>query len=136
VPDDEAGRALLDTIARALPPGAELVAAGARAGTTAQMIRAFQWNLTALSLLALVVGMFLIYQTTAFSVVQRPAAHRLAPGHRRVARRDLRAGDGRGAPDRRRGHGRGPPARARHGAGAPRPGDAHDQRSVLRALGA
>ena len=71
VPDDDAGRALLDTIARALPPGAELVAAGARAGTTAQMIRAFQWNLTALSLLALVVGMFLIYQTTAFSVVQR-----------------------------------------------------------------
>jgi putative ABC transport system permease protein len=35
------------------------------------MIRAFQWNLTALSLLALVVGMFLIYQTAAFSVVQQ-----------------------------------------------------------------
>jgi putative ABC transport system permease protein len=69
--DDPAGRALLDRVARALPPGAELVPAGARAGTTAQMIRAFQWNLTALSLLALVVGMFLIYQTTAFSVVQR-----------------------------------------------------------------
>ena len=69
--DDEAGRALLGRIAGALPPGAELVAAGARAGTTAQMIRAFQWNLTALSLLALVVGMFLIYQTMTFSVVQR-----------------------------------------------------------------
>src|SRR4029077_6893275 len=70
-PDDAAGHALLDRIARPLPPGAELVAAGARAGTTAQMIRAFQWNLTALSLLALVVGMFLIYQTMTFSVVQR-----------------------------------------------------------------
>ena len=69
--DDEAGRALLERIARRLPPGAELVTAGARAGTTAQMIRAFQWNLTALSLLALVVGMFLIYQTMTFSVVQR-----------------------------------------------------------------
>jgi len=69
--DDAAGRALLERIARALPPGAELVTAGARAGTTAQMIRAFQWNLTALSLLALVVGMFLIYQTMTFSVVQR-----------------------------------------------------------------
>ncbi|HEX9749060.1 MAG TPA: FtsX-like permease family protein, partial [Methylomirabilota bacterium] len=69
--DDEAGRALLGRVARALPPGAELVTAGARAGTTAQMIRAFQWNLTALSLLALVVGMFLIYQTMTFSVVQR-----------------------------------------------------------------
>ncbi len=65
------GRALLARIVAALPPGAELVAAGARAGTTAQMIRAFQWNLTALSLLALVVGMFLIYQTMAFSVVQQ-----------------------------------------------------------------
>jgi putative ABC transport system permease protein len=71
VSDDESGRALLDRIARALPPGADLVTAGARAGTTAQMIRAFQWNLTALSLLALVVGMFLIYQTMTFSVVQR-----------------------------------------------------------------
>jgi putative ABC transport system permease protein len=69
--DDEAGRALLDRITGRLPPGAELVTAGARAGTTAQMIRAFQWNLTALSLLALVVGMFLIYQTMTFSVVQR-----------------------------------------------------------------
>lgn len=68
---DEAGRALLARIARLLPPGAELVGAGARTGAAAQMIRAFQWNLTALSLLALVVGMFLIYQTTAFSVVQR-----------------------------------------------------------------
>jgi len=71
VDDDAAGRALLERLTRALPPGAELVAAGERAGTTAQMIRAFQWNLTALSLLALVVGMFLIYQTMTFSVVQR-----------------------------------------------------------------
>ena len=71
VADDAAGRALLERIARALPSGADLVVAGARAGTTAQMIRAFQWNLTALSLLALVVGMFLIYQTMTFSVVQR-----------------------------------------------------------------
>jgi putative ABC transport system permease protein len=71
VTDDEAGSALLGRVGRALPPGAELVTAGARAGTTAQMIRAFQWNLTALSLLALVVGMFLIYQTMTFSVVQR-----------------------------------------------------------------
>ena len=69
--DDAAGDALLSRIAGALPPGAELVAAGARAGTTAQMIRAFQWNLSALSLLALVVGMFLIYQTMTFSVIER-----------------------------------------------------------------
>ena len=68
------------------------------------MIRAFQWNLTALSLLALVVGMFLIYQTMTFSVVQRrPLIGSLrALGVTRA--RDLRAGDGRGAADRRRGH--------------------------------
>jgi putative ABC transport system permease protein len=63
--------ALLARIGQALPAGADLVAAGAQAGATARMILAFQWNLTALSLLALVVGMFLIYQTMTFSVVQR-----------------------------------------------------------------
>src|SRR5215475_16071493 len=36
-----------------------------------QMTAAFELNLTALSLLALVVGMFLIYNTITFSVVQR-----------------------------------------------------------------
>lgn len=35
------------------------------------MTRAFELNLTALSLLALIVGMFLIYNTMTFSVVQR-----------------------------------------------------------------
>jgi putative ABC transport system permease protein len=63
--------ALVSRLAVALPSGADLVAAGAQAGATARMIRAFQWNLAALSLLALVVGMFLIYQTMTFSVVQR-----------------------------------------------------------------
>jgi len=62
---------MLKRIGEALPPGADLVGAGAQAGATARMILAFQWNLTALSLLALVVGMFLIYQTMTFSVVQR-----------------------------------------------------------------
>ena len=68
--DDDA---LVPRVAEVVPPGADLVRAGARAGTTARMIEAFQWNLAALSLLALVVGMFLIYQTMTFSVVkQRP----------------------------------------------------------------
>jgi len=68
---DAAGRELLARIAQALPPGVDLVSAGTTAGATARMILAFQWNLAALSLLALVVGMFLIYQTMTFSVVQR-----------------------------------------------------------------
>jgi putative ABC transport system permease protein len=71
VGDDAPGRALLGRVTEALPAGADLVAAGAGAGATARMILAFQWNLAALSLLALVVGMFLIYQTMTFSVVQR-----------------------------------------------------------------
>jgi len=71
VDDEPAAGDLLTRVVEALPPDADLVAAGTRAGATASMIRAFQWNLTALSLLALVVGMFLIYQTMTFSVVQR-----------------------------------------------------------------
>ena len=55
----------------ALPPGVELTAKSSRSGTLEQMTRAFRLNLTALSLLALLVGMFLIYNTMTFSVVQR-----------------------------------------------------------------
>ncbi|WP_224246834.1 FtsX-like permease family protein [Hyalangium gracile] len=54
-----------------LPKGVEVVRPSARGGTIDQMTRAFRTNLTALSLLALVVGMFLIYNTMTFSVVQR-----------------------------------------------------------------
>lgn len=60
-----------DRIRRALPTGVELVTASQQVQTAAQLSDAFQLNLTALSLLALVVGMFLIYNTTTFSVVQR-----------------------------------------------------------------
>ncbi|NDC89770.1 MAG: FtsX-like permease family protein, partial [Bacteroidetes bacterium] len=42
-----------------------------RSATLSQMTRAFELNLQALSLLAMVVGMFIIYNTTMFSVVQR-----------------------------------------------------------------
>ncbi len=58
-------------IEQALPPGARIVSSGARTQTVEQMTRAFEMNLAALSLLALVVGMFLIYNTMTFSVVQR-----------------------------------------------------------------
>ncbi len=54
-----------------LPPDAQIVPVGARSGALEQMTAAFRTNLTALSLLALVVGMFLIYNTMTFSVVQR-----------------------------------------------------------------
>ena len=58
-------------IQRLLPAGLSLQAVEARTGSIEQMTRAFSLNLTALSLLALVVGLFLIYNTMTFSVVQR-----------------------------------------------------------------
>src|SRR5262249_60400830 len=64
-------RALLERVRKALPPGVEIVRAGAQAGATASMTAAFTLNLRALSLLALVCGGFLIYNTITFSVVQR-----------------------------------------------------------------
>jgi len=54
-----------------LPKGAELQAIGTRNQATLRLAGSFQLNLTAMSLLALVVGMFLIYNTMTFSVVQR-----------------------------------------------------------------
>src|SRR5262249_60608771 len=65
------GGPLRERIGGALPAGAEVVPAGARARTIESMTAAFTLNLTALSLLALVVGVFLIYNTMTFSVVQR-----------------------------------------------------------------
>jgi putative ABC transport system permease protein len=60
-------------IAAGLPPGLRLAPASEQADTMGQLSSAFQLNLRALSLLALVVGMFLIYNTVTFSVVQRRA---------------------------------------------------------------
>lgn len=54
-----------------LDRGERLVPAGTREAALAGMIAAFDLNLRALSLLALVFGMFLIYNTMTFSVVQR-----------------------------------------------------------------
>lgn len=54
-----------------LPEGAEIIRSDSRTETVEQMTRAFEFNLQALSMLALLVGMFLIYNTMTFSVVQR-----------------------------------------------------------------
>jgi putative ABC transport system permease protein len=63
--------AALDPIRAILPAGVQIEPAAARSNAIQQMTAAFELNLTALSLLALVVGMFLIYNTVTFSVVQR-----------------------------------------------------------------
>lgn len=66
--EDEADRVRIEGV---LPEGAEIVRSEARGEAIVQMTRAFEINLQALSLLALLVGMFLIYNTMTFSVVQR-----------------------------------------------------------------
>ena len=60
-----------DHLIERLPPNVTIQAASTRSTTLDQMTEAFSLNLTAMSLLALVVGMFLIYNTMTFSVVQR-----------------------------------------------------------------
>src|SRR4029434_7547787 len=54
-----------------LPSGARIVKPTTRSQSDESLTDTFELNLTALSLLALVVGMFLIYNTITFSVVQR-----------------------------------------------------------------
>ncbi|MBT8398482.1 MAG: FtsX-like permease family protein [Gemmatimonadetes bacterium] len=71
LPDYEIGRSMVSDLQAWLPDGARLLETGARSAGLSQMIRAFDLNLTALSLLALIFGMFLIYNTMTFSVVQR-----------------------------------------------------------------
>jgi len=71
VPEGPAGERLLARAAAVLPPGAQILRAEARSRSTEEMTRAFRLNLSALSLLALVCGGFLIYNTMTFSVVQR-----------------------------------------------------------------
>ena len=65
---------VLAALARFLPADARIEAAGARAGALAAMTRGFRLNLQALSLLSLVVGLFLVYNASLFSVVRRAGA--------------------------------------------------------------
>ncbi|HSG40671.1 MAG TPA: FtsX-like permease family protein, partial [Thermoanaerobaculia bacterium] len=67
----EEGDGQLSRAASVLPPGARILPAEGRTRTTEEMTRAFRLNLTALSMLALICGIFLIYNTMTFSVVQR-----------------------------------------------------------------
>lgn len=54
-----------------VPPGTELLSATGRVQTTADMSDAFMTNLFAMSLLAILVGLFLIYNSVSFMVLQR-----------------------------------------------------------------
>ncbi|HUG42188.1 MAG TPA: FtsX-like permease family protein [Longimicrobiales bacterium] len=67
LPDDAAAAGVRAN----LPPGAVVREAGEAGGSLREMTRAFDLNLRALSLLALIFGIFLIYNSVTFSVVQR-----------------------------------------------------------------
>jgi len=71
LPQGQAGTAARRRIESRLPEDARLVRAGSRQRSLMQMSQAFHTNLTAMSLLALVVGMFLIYNTMGFAVLRR-----------------------------------------------------------------
>ena len=71
VPGGAGEEVALSRVRGILPPEAEILPAGARGNALEQMTRAFSLNLSALSLLALVVGTFLVYNTMIFSVLQR-----------------------------------------------------------------
>jgi len=59
------------TLRTQLPSGLRIVASSEQRDTANQLTSAFRLNLTALSLLALVVGFFLVYNTMTFSVLSR-----------------------------------------------------------------
>jgi putative ABC transport system permease protein len=71
IPDNPTGAARLAQIETHLPSGLTVIRSESRSRVAEQMMRAFDLNLTAMSLLALIVGMFLIYNTMTFSVMRR-----------------------------------------------------------------
>ena len=73
LPQGPAGRRLEAALRAELPPGVTLSPTRARSQETFAMTDAFTTNLRALSLLALLVGTFLIYSALSFAVLQRRA---------------------------------------------------------------
>ncbi|MDX1436597.1 MAG: FtsX-like permease family protein [Anaerolineales bacterium] len=69
LPEDS--QALQERIQAVLPEGARLEEVAARSGALFQITSAFRLNLTALSLLALIVGLFLIYNTMTVTTLRR-----------------------------------------------------------------
>jgi len=61
----------LQTLRGLMPENAMLIDAAGRNAATARMAQAFEINLKAMSLMALLVGLFLIYNTMTFAVLQR-----------------------------------------------------------------
>jgi len=71
VVDDARLVSVRNSVAAVLPHGARAIAPKVRTDEIKRMLRSFQLNLAALSYIAMLVGMYLIYNTVAISVVQR-----------------------------------------------------------------
>lgn len=69
--DSQNEKNLQKKITQRLPAGLEIMRSLARPQRIEDMTKAFELNLTALSLLALIVGIFIIYNTMTFSIIQR-----------------------------------------------------------------
>lgn len=61
----------LEELKKVLPPGVRLLRPADREKGTERMIRSYQLNLTALSFIAVLVSMYLIYNTASLSVARR-----------------------------------------------------------------
>lgn len=69
--ENESDEKFLHDLQDYLPAGLQIKESRMRTRSAQQMVKSFHLNLTAMSFLALVVGMFLIFNTMTFSVVQR-----------------------------------------------------------------
>jgi len=56
---------------KVIPPGVEVRRSDTRSGQIEKMVSAFHLNLTALSFISLIAGMFLIYNAISISIIQR-----------------------------------------------------------------
>ena len=63
--------AIEEELKKVIPSGVELRRSDTRSGQIEKMVSAFHLNLTALSFISIVVGMFLIYNAISISVIQR-----------------------------------------------------------------
>jgi putative ABC transport system permease protein len=65
------GEVIEEELKKVIPPGVEVRRSDTRSGQIEKMVSAFHLNLTALSFISLIVGMFLIYNAISVSVIQR-----------------------------------------------------------------
>jgi len=63
-----AGSTLIQALQAVVPPDIQIMQSSRRTRQVESMLKAFQFNLTMLSAIALLVGVFLVYNTMAFSV--------------------------------------------------------------------